>query len=245
MRLLASVLLAGLSVATIAGTAAAQCATSPKKAVITHQVQSYLHGGYGHSGHGSGYTGHSGHYDSAFFPIAVFTPVPLFAVSAPSPAAVAVTEKSATASASAPATSQGSAELREVLEVLRSFDVRLKRLEGGATPPTTPGASPTTPPAPPFTVPPAPLGPMSSTAPAAGGAAHPALIAKCAVCHNEATAGEKGGGLVFFRGGSLVASERWRIKMRNSVEGKRMPPDDSGVTLTPEEKEAIVAALKS
>ena len=124
---------------------------------------------------------------------------------------------------SAPA--QSSQELREVLEVLKSFDARLKRLEGGPVVPLVP----------PVTVP-----PMSR----ATSSASEILAAKCAVCHESAIAGDKAGGIVLFKGTELSAGERWRLKMADAITMGRMPEMGSGVTMTADEKAVAINYLK-
>lgn len=131
---------------------------------------------------------------------------------------------------------QQSNELREVLEVLKSFDARLRRLEGAA---------------PPVLVPPAPQIPPMSKIPEGASRAKPVaqtlLVTRCAVCHEATVAGDKSGGIVLFKGDPpvLTAADRWRQKMATAIEKGQMPEMGSAYTLTADEKVVLVDYLRS
>lgn len=136
------------------------------------------------------------------------------------------------------ATAPASNELREVLEVLKSFDARLRQLEG-RLPPVLP----------PVAVPPAGIPPMSKVTD--GTPARPealtVLATKCAVCHEAAVAGDRAGGVILFKGEPpvLTAAQRWREKMATAVEKGLMPEMGSAYALTSAEKTVLVDYLRS
>lgn len=152
--------------------------------------------------------------------VATFIAVPLYtAIYVPSYAPPAY----APPAPHAPVGVAASSETREILDLLKGMDTRLRKLEGGAPPSSNP-----------------PLG----AAPPDSAAGLRAMSTKCASCHEAKVSADKGGGLTLFNGPALVALNDKQIRRILTVTGRgKMPPPKSGITLTDEEASAIIATF--
>jgi mono/diheme cytochrome c family protein len=156
------------------------------------------------------------HADPAFFPIAVFTPVPLFTVTAPAGHHHGVPV------AQAPAAAPG--EMQQVLQALtqtnatlKDLDARLRKLEAGQDEPV------------PLKAPDKRESRVPAPGPADPKAALAVLGSRCASCHEKKEAQAKGGGLALFEGGRLLAlSAEARQAMMDEIAEGNMPKAGGG-----------------
>lgn len=173
------------------------------------------------------------YHNPAYFPIAVFTPVPLFTVQAPAPAAEA-SAKPAMPAAPAGEMGQVLQALQQTNQSLKDLDGRLRKLEAAQDQP----------------IPLAPAVPAKPKAQSAAPAAHPGLLvvqAKCASCHEAKVAAEKGGGLALTDGAAAAKlDDRAARKVLSLAYAGKMPPKSSGVpALTDPEVGALVQWIDS
>lgn len=89
------------------------------------------------------------------------------------------------------------------------------------------------------------VGPLAAKAPDpanAGPSALSVMQARCATCHGQDTAAEKGGGLELVRGDVLGGGDAATARqIAEAVRAGTMPPPKRGGTLTAAEKSAILA----
>lgn len=147
---------------------------------------------------------------SYYQPLAIAIPTYTAAYVAPVvPAAVP------TAPAPAGASGANSADLKAIVDILKSLDQRLKALEQGGKPATTPS-------------PPKPKDPFNpgNKAQDVKGSV---TISRCAVCHDAKVSQKLGKGITLWTDGKWTASDKLRIKALSEIRRNTMPPEKNSL----------------